>query len=121
MKIDTTIKAMKSFLETSDNPVDKRVFEKAIAALEYCEKNNLTYYIEDKHFDERERLDNFIEECLYPTHCKEYKRPDEIDKVIDKLVDFDEYSFYQDNIGKLISYVEELESAINAIAYMIVK
>ena len=54
MKIDTTIKAMKSFLETSDNPVDKRVFEKAIAALEYCEKNNLTYYIEDKCFGIRE-------------------------------------------------------------------
>lgn len=54
MKIDTTIKAMKSFLETSDNLVDKRVFEQAIAALEYCKEQKLTYYIEDKCFGKRE-------------------------------------------------------------------
>ena len=66
-------------------------------------------------------VDNFIEECKHPTHCKEYERPKKIEKVIDDLVDFDSYSFYQDNLGKLITYVEELESLIKAIAYVVVK
>lgn len=54
MKIDTTIKAMKSFSEESSNPVDQRVFEQAIAALEYCKEQKLTYYIEEKSFGKRE-------------------------------------------------------------------
>ena len=36
---------------------------------------------------------------------------------LDNLVGFDSYSFYQDNIGKLLAYVEELEESINKIAY----
>lgn len=54
MKIDTTIKAMKSLLEASNNLVDKRVFEQAIAALEYCKEQKLTYYIEEKRFDKKD-------------------------------------------------------------------
>ena len=66
-------------------------------------------------------LDNFIEECKHTTHCKEYERPKEIKSIIDNLVDFDSYFFYQDNLGKLITYVEELESLIKAIACVVVK
>lgn len=66
-------------------------------------------------------LDKFIEECIHPTHYKEYERPKEIADIIDDLVEFDSYSFYQDNIGKLIDYVEKLEDAIKAIAYVVVK
>lgn len=67
------------------------------------------------------KLDNFIEECKQPTRCKEYERPKEVDDVINSLVDFDSYSFYQDNIGKLVTYVEELESLIKAITCVVVK
>ena len=69
----------------------------------------------------KSKLDNFIEECKHPVYLKEYERPNEIEEVIDKLVDFDSYSFYQDNFGKLITYVEELESLIKAIALVSVK
>ena len=55
------------------------------------------------------------------SNYKEYERPKEIEEVIDELVDFDSYSFYQDNLGKLITYVEELEALIKAIAQMSVK
>ena len=66
-------------------------------------------------------LDKFIEECKHPVQYKEYERPKEIDEVIDDLVDFDSYSFYQDNLGKLITYVEELEAIIKAIAQVVVR
>ena len=69
----------------------------------------------------RTEFDEFIEEVKSPTCYKEYERPKEIDDVIDSLVDFDSYSFYQDNISKLITYVEELESLIKAIAYVVVR
>lgn len=62
----------------------------------------------------KSELDNFIEECKHPVHYKEYERPKEIESVIDDLVDFDSYSFYQDNLGKLITYVEELERVLKA-------
>lgn len=55
------------------------------------------------------------------SNYKEYERPKDIEEVIDELVDFDSYSFYQDNLGKLIAYVEELESLIKAIAQVSVK
>ena len=55
------------------------------------------------------------------SNYKEYERPKEIEKIIDDLVGFDSYSFYQDNLSKLITYVEELESFIKAIAQVSVK
>lgn len=91
----------------------------------YCNKNvdELDHHCECGQTLDwgKAKLDNFIEECKQPSNCKEYERPKEIDKVINGLIDFDSYSFYQDNINKLITYVEELESLIKAIAYVVVK
>ena len=67
------------------------------------------------------KIDKFIEACQHPIHLKEYKRPKEIEDIIDDLADFDSYSFYQDNLGKLIDYIEELETAIKNIAYVVAK
>lgn len=85
-----------------------------IVGMHHCECGQTLDWKETK-------LDNFIEECKQPTPCKEYKRPKEIDDVINGLIDFDSYSFYQDNINKLITYVEELEAIIKAIVYVVVK
>lgn len=48
------INIMENISQQYDHPADKRAFEKAIAALEYCEKQGLTYYIEGKYFCKRE-------------------------------------------------------------------
>lgn len=48
------INIMENISQQYDLPADKRAFEKAIAALEYCEKHKLTYYVEGKYFDKRE-------------------------------------------------------------------
>lgn len=48
-----TINIMENISQQYDHPSDKRAFEKAIAALEYCEKQGLTYYIEGKYFGKR--------------------------------------------------------------------
>ena len=45
---------IQDILQQHDNPAEKRALESAIAALEYCEKQGLTYYIEGKYFGERE-------------------------------------------------------------------
>lgn len=91
----------------------------------YCSKNvdELNHHCEcGQTLDWKEtKLDSFIEECKQPIHCKEYERPKDIDDVINGLVDFDSYSFYQENINKLVTYVEELESLIKAIACVVVK
>ena len=68
----------------------------------------------------KQELENFIEKCKNPVQHKEYERPKEIETVIDELVDFDSYSFYQNNLNKLITYVEELETTIKAIAQVVV-
>lgn len=47
------INIMENISQQYDHPEDKRAFEKAIAALEYCEKQGLTYYIEGKYFGKR--------------------------------------------------------------------
>ena len=54
MKNKETIKILKDISQKHNTPVEQRVFDKAIAALEYCEKNKLIYYIEDKKFDKSE-------------------------------------------------------------------
>ena len=36
------------------NPTEQRAFDKAIAALEYCEKQGFTYYVEEKYFDKKQ-------------------------------------------------------------------
>ena len=54
MKNKDAIIILKNISKEYDSPAEQRVFDKAIAALEYCEKNKLTYYIEDKCFGKRE-------------------------------------------------------------------
>ena len=53
MNNKTAIAIMKNISSQYEHPADKRAFDKAIAALEYCEKHKLTYYIEGKYFDKR--------------------------------------------------------------------
>lgn len=50
MKTKDTIAILKNIAKEYDTPVEQRVFDKAIAALEYCEKQKLTYYIDGKYF-----------------------------------------------------------------------
>ena len=49
-----TVNIIKNISQQYDNPADKRAFEKAIAALEYCENQGLTYYVDGKYFGKRE-------------------------------------------------------------------
>ena len=46
MNNSMTIDIIKNIAQKYDNPADKRAFEKAIAAVEYCEEHKLTYYVE---------------------------------------------------------------------------
>lgn len=48
MKNKQVIEIIKDIAGQHNNPAEKRAFEKAVAALEYCK--NLTYYIENKQF-----------------------------------------------------------------------
>lgn len=48
MKNKQAIEIIKDIARQHNNPAEKRAFEKAVAALEYCK--NLTYYIENKQF-----------------------------------------------------------------------
>ena len=43
---------------------------------------------------------------------KEYERPEEIDTLIDDLYDFEDYSFYHNDLSKLVAYIEKLETII---------
>ena len=54
MKNKMARQILQDILQQHDNPAEKRALESAIAALEYCEKQGLTYYIEGKYFGERE-------------------------------------------------------------------
>lgn len=50
MKTKDTIVILKNIAKEHGTLIEQRVFDKAIAALEYCEKQKLTYYIEGKYF-----------------------------------------------------------------------
>ena len=54
MKNKMARQIIQDILQQHDNPAEKRALESAIDALEYCEKQGLTYYIEGKYFDKRE-------------------------------------------------------------------
>ena len=54
MKNKMARQIIQDILQQHDNPAEKRALESAITALEYCEKQGLTYYIEGKYFGERE-------------------------------------------------------------------
>ena len=49
-----TVNIIKNISQQYNNPADKRAFEKAIAALEYCKNQGLTYYVDGKYFGKRE-------------------------------------------------------------------
>ena len=53
MKMKNTITIIKNISNEHKQPAEQRAFDKAIAALEYCEKHNLTYYTEGKCFEKR--------------------------------------------------------------------
>ena len=53
MKNRTAIAIMEKISEQYSHPADKRALDKAIAALEYCEKHKLTYYVRGKYFGKR--------------------------------------------------------------------
>ena len=50
MKNKTTIIIMENIAKEHNTPAEQRAFDKAIAALKYCEEHKLTYYIKDKCF-----------------------------------------------------------------------
>lgn len=50
MKNKDAITILKHIAKEYTTPTEQRVFDKAIAALEYCDEHNLTYYVEDKRF-----------------------------------------------------------------------
>ena len=54
MKNKMARQILQDILQQHDNSAEKRALESAIAALEYCEKQGLTYYIEGKYFGKRE-------------------------------------------------------------------
>ena len=54
MKMKETINIIKNISQEHTQPAERRALDKAIAALEYCEKNKLTYYTEEKYFGKRE-------------------------------------------------------------------
>lgn len=49
----TAITIMENISNHYEHPADKRAFDKAVAALEYCEKHKLTYYVKGKYFNKR--------------------------------------------------------------------
>ena len=53
MKNRMVIDIMRDISKEHTNPAEQRAFDKAIAALEYCEKQGLTYYTEEKYFDNK--------------------------------------------------------------------
>lgn len=53
MKNIITIKILKDISKQHTNLAEQRAFDKAIAALEYCEKQRLTYYVGKKCFDKK--------------------------------------------------------------------
>lgn len=51
MKNKMAIDIIRDISKEHINPTEQRAFDKAIAALEYCEKQGFTYYVEEKYFD----------------------------------------------------------------------
>lgn len=54
MKTNETLKILEQISKQHKTPIEQRVFDKAIAALKYCEEQGLTYYIDGKYFKKRE-------------------------------------------------------------------
>ena len=54
MKTNETIKILEEISKQHNTPVEQRAFDKAVAALKYCEKQGLTYYTDGKYFGKRE-------------------------------------------------------------------
>ena len=50
MKNEMTIKIIEDISKQHNTPAKQRTFDKAIAALKYCEEHGLTYYVEEKYF-----------------------------------------------------------------------
>jgi len=50
MKNTDTIKILENIAKEYNSPTEQRVFDKAIAALKYCDEHKLTYYVENKCF-----------------------------------------------------------------------
>ena len=62
MKTNETIRILEDIVkeyepQKGNESAIKRVFEKAIAALKYCEEQGLTYYIEEKRYGKIENTD----------------------------------------------------------------
>ena len=60
MKNEMTIKIIEDISKQHDAPAEQRAFDKAIAALRYCEEHGLTYYVEGKYFDKNEEMWQWI-------------------------------------------------------------
>lgn len=56
MKNRMVIDIIRDISKEHTNPAEQRAFDKAIAALEYCEKQGLTYYVEGEYFDKNEEM-----------------------------------------------------------------
>lgn len=54
MKNKSAILVLENISQQYNHPVDKRAFEKAIAAIEYCDEHGLSYYVEEKRYGEME-------------------------------------------------------------------
>ena len=54
MKNKMARQIIQDILQQHNNSAEKRALGSAIAALEHCEKQGLTYYIEGKYFGKRE-------------------------------------------------------------------
>ena len=50
MKNKDAIIILENIAKEYNTPIEQRVFDKAIAALKYCEEHKLTYYVKDKCF-----------------------------------------------------------------------
>ena len=80
MKNKQAIEIIKDIAGQHNNSAEKRAFEKAVAALEYCK--NLTYYIENKQF-KNIWIDGFKEVILCIDMLWEMEQEDRY--IIDKM------------------------------------
>ena len=56
MKNEMTIKIIEDISKQHNTPTEQRAFDKAIAALRYCEEHGITYYVEGKYFNKNEEM-----------------------------------------------------------------
>ena len=54
MKNRAAILTLEKISQAYDHPADKRAFEKAIAALKYCDEHGLSYYVDEKRYGKME-------------------------------------------------------------------